>query len=106
MGYKAYSPLLGRRLQVRIHGLDAFSQLRQGFATWRGNAKRVTFPGSQGLRPVMQWGPILPIDRSRQVAYERSLVEAGISSRRTASARLGADDAEAEWARVMEERAS
>lgn len=57
----------------------------------------------EGLRPVMQWGPILPIDRSRQVADERSLVEAGISSRRSAAARLGADDAEAEWAMVLEE---
>jgi hypothetical protein len=60
----------------------------------------------EGLRPVMQWGPILPIDRSRQVADERSLVEAGISSRRSAALRLGADDAEAEWARVREERAA
>ena len=58
----------------------------------------------EGLRPVMQWGPILPIDRSRQVADERSLVEAGISSRRSAAARLGADDVEAEWARVREEQ--
>ncbi len=57
-----------------------------------------------GLRPVVQWGPILPIDRSRQVADERSLVEAGIESRRTASARLGSGDPEAEWARVREER--
>jgi hypothetical protein len=57
----------------------------------------------EGLRPVMQWGPILPIDRSRQVADERSLVEAGISSRRSAAARLGADDVEAEWARIQEE---
>ena len=60
----------------------------------------------EGLRPVMQWGPILPIDRSRQVADERSLVEAGISSRRSAAARLGADDVEAEWARIQEERPS
>ena len=58
-----------------------------------------------GLRPVMQWGPILPIDRSRQVSDERSLVEAGISSRRSAAARLGADDPEAEWQRIAEERA-
>lgn len=56
-----------------------------------------------GLRPIMHWGPILPIDRSRQVADERSLVEAGISSRRSAAARLGADDVEAEWARIQEE---
>ncbi|MGE3074611.1 MAG: phage portal protein [Dehalococcoidia bacterium] len=60
----------------------------------------------EGLRPVMTWGPILPIDRSRQVADERSLVESGISSRRSAAARLGADDPEAEWARVQEESRS
>ena len=65
------------------------------------------FAGAEvgGLRPVMPWGPILPIDRSRQVADERSLVEARISSRRSAAHRLGADDAEAEWARVQEESA-
>ncbi len=59
-----------------------------------------------GLRPVIQWGPILPIDRSRQVADERALVEAGISSRCSAASRLGSDDAEAEWARVAEEAAT
>ncbi len=58
----------------------------------------------EGVRPVVQWGPVLPIDRSRQVAEERSMVEAGIASRRTAAARLGLDDPEAEWARVREER--
>ncbi|MCC6381762.1 MAG: phage portal protein, partial [Dehalococcoidia bacterium] len=58
----------------------------------------------EGLRPRVQWGPVLPIDRSRQVADERSLVAAGIQSRRTAAARLGSDDAEAEWARVREEQ--
>lgn len=59
----------------------------------------------EGLRPVMHWGPILPIDRSRQVSDERSLVEAGIQSRRTAAANLGSEDPEAEWARVGEEAA-
>ena len=59
----------------------------------------------ESLRPVMSWGPVLPIDRSRQVADERVLVEAGVTSRRTAAAHLGADDPEAEWARVLEERA-
>ncbi len=58
----------------------------------------------EGLRPVMHWGPILPIDRSREVADERSLVESGIQSHRTAAAHLGFDDPEAEWARVREER--
>lgn len=56
-----------------------------------------------GLRAVTNWGPILPIDRTRQVADERSLVEVGIQSRRTASAHLGHGDPEAEWARVQEE---
>jgi len=60
---------------------------------------------TEGVRPVMQWGPILPIDRSRAVADERALVAAGISSRRSAAARLGADDPQAEWARVQEEQA-
>ncbi|MCC7363962.1 MAG: phage portal protein [Dehalococcoidia bacterium] len=60
----------------------------------------------EGLRPVMQWGPVLPADRSRDVADTRSLVEAGVLSRRTAALQLGADDPEAEWARVREERAA
>lgn len=57
----------------------------------------------EGLRPVMHWGPVLPVDRSREVADARSLVEGGIISRRTAAAALGVDDPEAEWARVKEE---
>jgi hypothetical protein len=58
-----------------------------------------------GLRAAVNWGPVLPIDRSRQVADEKTLVEAGITSRRTAAAHLGSDDPEAEWARVQEESA-
>jgi hypothetical protein len=53
---------------------------------------------------VAQWGPVLPVDRSRQAADERALVGAGIHSRRTAAALLGAEDPEGEWARVLEER--
>jgi hypothetical protein len=59
----------------------------------------------EGLRPVANWGPVLPLDRSRQVQDERALVEAGIQSRRTAAAHLGSEDPEAEWARVQEEEA-
>ncbi len=59
-----------------------------------------------GVRPVMHWGPVLPNDRARQVADERTLVEAGIRSRRSAAALLGSDDPEAEWARVLEERSA
>jgi hypothetical protein len=58
----------------------------------------------EGVRPVAQWGPVLPVDRSRQAADERALVGAGIHSRRTAAALLGAEDPEGEWARVLEER--
>lgn len=58
-----------------------------------------------GLRPVMQWGPVLPIDRTREVADTRSLVTAGVLSRRTAAAQLGAEDPEAEWRRIVEEGA-
>ncbi|PFG73342.1 phage portal protein [Tepidiforma thermophila] len=57
----------------------------------------------EGLRPVMQWGPVLPADRSRQVQDARALVEAGIISRRTAAATLGIDDPELERAFVREE---
>ncbi len=57
----------------------------------------------EGLRPVMHWGPVLPVDRAREVADARTLVAAGIVSRRTAAAQLGTDDPEAEWAKVIEE---
>ncbi len=58
----------------------------------------------EGLRPVMRWGTILPVDRSRQVADEVALVGAGIVSQRTSAGRIGIDDPEAEWERVREER--
>ncbi len=57
----------------------------------------------EGLRPVMTWGPVLPADRSRQVEDARTLVEAGILSRRTAAAGLGIDDPEGERQRVLDE---
>ena len=60
----------------------------------------------EGVRPVMQWGPVLPVDRTRQVADERTLVQAGIASRRSAASRLGSEDPEAEWSRVLEEEAA
>jgi hypothetical protein len=49
------------------------------------------------------WGPVLPQDRSRQVADERTLVEAGIHSRRRAADALGVEDPEAEFGRWLEE---
>ena len=56
-----------------------------------------------GLRPVMHWGPVLPIDRSRQVADVVALVGAEIVSHRTAANQLGLEDPDAEWGRVREE---
>jgi len=50
------------------------------------------------------WGPLLPQDRSRQVEEERSLVEAGIKSRRRAAADLGLEDPQGEFGRWLEER--
>jgi len=58
----------------------------------------------QDVRPVLRWGPVLPVDRSRQAREERALVQSGIRSRRTAAARLGEDDPESEWALVLEEK--
>lgn len=59
-----------------------------------------------GVRPEVRWGPVLPADRSRQVADARALVDAGITSRRTAAAGLGFDDPDGEWARIQDERAT
>lgn len=50
------------------------------------------------------WGPVLPQDRSRLVADERVLVDAGIHSRRTAMDNLGIEDPDAEYAQWLEER--
>lgn len=55
------------------------------------------------FRSRIVWGPLLPQDRSRQVADERSLVEAGIQSRRRAANQLGLPDPELEFRRWLEE---
>ena len=57
-------------------------------------------------RTRIVWGPVLPQDRSRQVADERTLVEAGIHSRRRAADALGVEDPEGEFARWLEEEAA
>ncbi|MGH2598367.1 MAG: phage portal protein, partial [Dehalococcoidia bacterium] len=54
-------------------------------------------------RTRVVWGPVLPQDRSRQVADERVLVEAGIHSRRRAADALGVEDPESEFRRWLEE---
>ncbi len=54
-------------------------------------------------RTRVVWGPVLPQDRSRQVADERALVAAGIHSRRRAADALGVEDPDAEFSRWLEE---
>jgi hypothetical protein len=59
------------------------------------------------VAPRVVWGPVLPVDRGRLVQEERSLVEAGIHSRRTAAGHFEVDDPELEFDRwLSEERAS
>jgi hypothetical protein len=67
------------------------------------------FGGGDGVsyapyRSRIVWGAVLPLDRSRLVADERTLVEAGIHSRRRAADELGVADPETEFARWLEER--
>ena len=50
------------------------------------------------------WGPVLPQDRGRLVRDEQILIGAGIHSRRRAMDNLGVEDADAEYARWLEEK--
>jgi len=65
--------------------------------------ERFTGESYAPYRSRIVWGPVLPQDRSRQVADERSLVEAGIHSRRRAADALGVEDPEMEFTRWLEE---
>jgi hypothetical protein len=47
---------------------------------------------------------VLPQDRSRLIADERTLVESGIHSRRRAANELGVEDPEGEFGRWLEEQ--
>jgi len=53
----------------------------------------------------VQWGPVLPQDRSRLVQQERTLVEAGLHSRRRAMEELGVADPEGEMSQIQQEAA-
>ena len=50
------------------------------------------------------WGPVVPRDRSRLAADERTLVDSGIHSRRRAADELGVADPDAEFARWLDEQ--
>jgi hypothetical protein len=64
-----------------------------------------TGAGYAPYRSRAVWSPLLPVDRSRLVADEARLVEAGIHSRRRAADELGVEDPEAELERWREETA-
>ena len=55
------------------------------------------------VRLTVQWGPVLPQDRSRVVREEIALVNAGLRSRRRAMTGLGVEDAVEEAGRIREE---
>ena len=65
--------------------------------------ERFTGESYAPYRTRIVWGPVLPQDRSRQVADERALVEWGIHSRRRAADSLGVEDPDAEFTRWLEE---
>jgi hypothetical protein len=50
------------------------------------------------------WGPLLPVDRSRLIADETRLIDAGVHSRRRAADEVGVADPDAEFERWREER--
>ena len=60
--------------------------------------------GNNRLRVI--WSPIVPRDMTRLVSNEQTLVQTGIHSRRTAMDELGVEDAEFEFNRWLEERAT
>lgn len=79
---------------LRLHALHGDQQ-----------AALVTAPASKYTVRVV-WPPILPSDRTELVQQETALVAAGIHSHRRAMDLMGDNDAEAEWQRVLQERAS
>jgi hypothetical protein len=80
-----------RRNELVLRILE--QQTGQELAPRRGAASRTR----------VLWGPIVPGDRSRLVADERTLVASGIHSRRRAADELGVADPDGEFARWLEE---
>lgn len=80
------------RMVLRLHALHGDREASNVIEAGSGYALRVV------------WPPVLPSDRTELVNQEKTLVEAGVHSRRRAMDLLGDGDAEAEWNRVLEER--
>jgi len=80
------------RMVLSLYGLHGDEQ-----------AAKVVSPSS-GYTISIVWPPILPSDRGELVQQETALVAADIHSRRRAMDLLGETDAEAEWAKVLDEK--
>ncbi len=90
-------------LVLRILEQQTGVSLRQGSGQALGQGSGQA-PGAYRTRIV--WGAVVPEDRSRLVEDERTLVAAGIHSRRRAADELGVADPEGEFARWLEEQSA
>lgn len=100
-------PLLQRTLRKRIAWTAA---LRRRNALILRLCERFGFEGARPgefapYRTRLIWPPLLPKDDALEVQNNVALVNAGLRSHRTAIDTLGAEDAEQELARVLEDRA-
>lgn len=78
-----------RRNEMILRILERYAEPRTSYVPYRSR---------------IAWGSVLPLDRSRQVEDERTLVASGIHSRRRAADNLGVGDPESEFTRWLEER--
>ena len=85
-----------RRNEMILRILERYAEGRHGDA-----APAVSYAP---YRSRIAWGSVLPLDRSRQVEDERTLVASVIHSRRRAADNLGVGDPESEFTRWLEER--
>ncbi len=59
---------------------------------------------SRSLFHRIIWGPVLPLDRQRQVSNEVQLIQSGVHSRKRAMEEMGIPDPETEFDNWLEER--
>jgi hypothetical protein len=78
-----------RRNEMILRILEQYAEPKVNYAPYRSR---------------IVWGSVLPLDRSRLVEDERTLVAAGIHSRRRAADELGVEDPEGEFRRWLAEQ--
>lgn len=66
--------------------------------------ERFTGVGFGPLSHRIIWGPVLPLDRQRQVTNEVQLIQSGVHSRKRAMEEMGIPDPETEFENWLEER--